>query len=499
MENLVAVKEQKKDIAVVDGVLTPKTFDEMWRVACLLAESGLMPRDYNKNPSAVMVAGQFGAQLGLSLMASIQNIAVVNGHPSIYGDSMLALVKGHGSLEVFVEIFDGQDDEYRAICIAKRKGVGYSYDPDDHINTMRKKGLFVNEFSVNDAKRAGVWGGTGDTEYKKKMSAWYKHPKRMLKMRARSFTLRDGWPDILKGMHSAEELVGEVVELKENASGSYEVKEEEKIDLGDKDTSLYTKNVDNVDGKDNVQKARNPPAYNGPPEGYNMDGSKKAPKSAEISENGAENSADTEELVEPDPDWDPKTQPLLSRYYPAKKAKIELVANELGISIMNMKPVEAHQAIIDAVSAEISEEASENSEVTAEISMRAQLFEALERDGVTDPDELSKINEYLQSNITNTNLDADDVIKLWLKDMRQFYIRFRSWRVLKEEAVPDLANDARAGLLEQAQMLQEEHPSEWIESKRDLAIPGVNVYGMDNSQLGAIIDLCKEKLNLGPF
>jgi hypothetical protein len=132
------------------------------------------------------------------------------------------------------------------VCIAKRKGVGGEYNPEDDLNTMRKKGLFVNEFSVADAKRAGVWGGTGSTPEKKKYSVWYKHPKRMLKMRARAFTLRDGWSDILKGMHSAEEMIGETITLKQNDMGGYEATADdtETIDLsGERDTSLYTKST----------------------------------------------------------------------------------------------------------------------------------------------------------------------------------------------------------------------------------------------------------------
>ena len=63
MENAPAVQEEtKKDIALVDGLFAPKTFDQMWKVACLFAKSGMMPKQYEEKPEAVMVAGQFGAQ-----------------------------------------------------------------------------------------------------------------------------------------------------------------------------------------------------------------------------------------------------------------------------------------------------------------------------------------------------------------------------------------------------------------------------------------------------
>jgi hypothetical protein len=42
---------------------------------------------------AVLIALQHGAELGLPKMASLQNIAVINGKPSVYGDALMALVQ----------------------------------------------------------------------------------------------------------------------------------------------------------------------------------------------------------------------------------------------------------------------------------------------------------------------------------------------------------------------------------------------------------------------
>jgi hypothetical protein len=54
----------------------------------------------------------------------------------------------------------------------------------------------VAKFSVEDAKRAGLWG---------KQGPWSAYPKRMMQMRARGFALRDAFPDVLKGLITAEE------------------------------------------------------------------------------------------------------------------------------------------------------------------------------------------------------------------------------------------------------------------------------------------------------
>jgi hypothetical protein len=53
-----------------------------------------------------------------------------------------------------------------------------------------------SRFSVEDAKRAGLWG---------KQGPWTAYPKRMLSMRARGFAIRDCFADVLKGLITAEE------------------------------------------------------------------------------------------------------------------------------------------------------------------------------------------------------------------------------------------------------------------------------------------------------
>jgi hypothetical protein len=54
----------------------------------------------------------------------------------------------------------------------------------------------ISKYSVEDAKRAGLWN---------KQGPWTQYPKRMLQMRARGFALRDAFPDVLKGLITVEE------------------------------------------------------------------------------------------------------------------------------------------------------------------------------------------------------------------------------------------------------------------------------------------------------
>jgi len=198
------------DIRIVDGQFCPESFKQAWYIAEVYAKSGMVPKAYTNNPAGILVATQLGAQLGMDTLTSLQNIASVNGMPTVWGDAQKALVMNSGSCEFFVEYFEGTfpKDDFRAICVAKRNGTGFKYDPDLSLDDLRKRGLFVNEYSVADAKKAGLWTKAG---------VWQTNPKRMLKMRARAFTLRDGWPDALKGLYSAEEMEGvddDVVDVK---------------------------------------------------------------------------------------------------------------------------------------------------------------------------------------------------------------------------------------------------------------------------------------------
>lgn len=157
---------------------TPKTIDEAWRLSQMIANSALAPKDYAGKPENVIVAMQMGAEVGLAPMAAIQNIAVINGRPSVWGDAALALVQASGLLEWIDEKVTPEG----AICRAKRKGW-----PE----------VIERTFSLADAKVAGLAG---------KQGPWTQYPKRMMQMRARSWVLRDGFADAMRGLLVAEEV-----------------------------------------------------------------------------------------------------------------------------------------------------------------------------------------------------------------------------------------------------------------------------------------------------
>jgi hypothetical protein len=157
------------------------TLDEAFRFAQYVVAAGFAPKGLEKAES-VLIAVQMGRELGLPPMAALQNIAIINGRPGVFGDAALALVRGSGLLVSYSQAWEGTGDARLAKVTARRKG-----DVADTVQT----------FSVQDAKKAGLWG---------KQGPWSQYPDRMLLFRARGFILRDMFGDVLKGFKTTEEL-----------------------------------------------------------------------------------------------------------------------------------------------------------------------------------------------------------------------------------------------------------------------------------------------------
>lgn len=168
-------------LTINNNQFAPATIDEAMRLSEMLSKSSMVPRAYQGKPEDILVATIWGREMGLATLQALQNIAVINGKPSVYGDAMMALVQASPVCEGIDEHIEGEGTANPvAVCIAKRKG----------------RNPVIARFSVEDAKRAGLWG---------KQGPWQAYPKRMLAMRARGFALRDAFPDVLKGLITAEE------------------------------------------------------------------------------------------------------------------------------------------------------------------------------------------------------------------------------------------------------------------------------------------------------
>ena len=177
--------EQKPQLPAIGGrpqAIIPTDLDSAYRLATAISKSGIAPTGMN-TPEQIMVAILHGAEIGLPPMASVQRIAVIGGRATLWGDAALGLIMASPAYEDHEESIEGEGDERTATCTFYRKG----------------KKPKTAKFSVADAKRARLWGKAGP---------WTTNPDRMQQMRARGFSSRDAFPDVLGGLYLQEEMEG---------------------------------------------------------------------------------------------------------------------------------------------------------------------------------------------------------------------------------------------------------------------------------------------------
>jgi hypothetical protein len=199
--------DMARSMVITGGRIEVKTLQDAYYLCKVLTYADMVPKDKKGSPEKCLAAYLYGQNVGLDLMTSIQSVAVIGNIPSVWGDAMIALVRDSGTLERFFEFeFPLEKAGAASICIAKRQNVGDALDLGKLRAAGRSwvelheiallAGWFSNIYTDADIEQANL---SGKDTYKG-------HRRRMRKMRARAFTLRDGWPDVLKGIHSREEF-----------------------------------------------------------------------------------------------------------------------------------------------------------------------------------------------------------------------------------------------------------------------------------------------------
>ena len=172
----------------VPEFMVPKSIAEVRELARLIGLAEWAPDSYrdldgNYVQQKIELAIMHGATVGLGPIAAVQSIAVIDGMPTIWGDGALSIVERSGLLEDMLEEYQSDPEEgLAAICTMRRR---------------RRPTPIQNRFSMAMAEQA---------QLTRKEGPWQSYPQRMLKMRARSWTIRDGFADVLRGLHIREEV-----------------------------------------------------------------------------------------------------------------------------------------------------------------------------------------------------------------------------------------------------------------------------------------------------
>ena len=185
MDNTLVETENKAEVApLVAGAKGMRlvSLDDYWRFAGMVLKGGMATK--SDTQASIVIKLQMGAEVGLTPMQAIQNVAVINGRPSLWGDALLGVCQGSPVFDhaVFKEEAFGEPGtpEYGWRCTVCRRGG----QPITRVFTRAM------------AKDANLLGKSGP---------WSQYTDRMLQMRARGFALRDGFADVLKGLCSVEE------------------------------------------------------------------------------------------------------------------------------------------------------------------------------------------------------------------------------------------------------------------------------------------------------
>lgn len=147
-------------------------------IAETLVKSGVLPA-HIKSPQAAVAIIQQGLELGIAPMTALRGMFVIHGKVGLYSDLMLGLIYrdiGDNAIRV-VETTSAQ-------CTVAYQRPGW-----DRPATLT--------FTMDDAERAGL---------SKDNPAWKKYPAQMLRARAISAAARLGFPDLMSGMYTPEEL-----------------------------------------------------------------------------------------------------------------------------------------------------------------------------------------------------------------------------------------------------------------------------------------------------
>lgn len=201
---LATVEPPKFEAGGALNAMIPQNPQEYARMAGLLIDAGLIPASYDSKAQGDQWVREVRAKLIIGLMKSVEigvppitglnGIMIVNNRPSVWGDLAVSLVQRSGQLA-----------NQQAMPIGHEPAPGTALSDWDasfgwRVSYWRKgqDSAYVGEFTVGDAKRAGLWENTSK-------KPWIYYPKDMLFNRARAKALRAGFADALHGMGIVEE------------------------------------------------------------------------------------------------------------------------------------------------------------------------------------------------------------------------------------------------------------------------------------------------------
>lgn len=174
----------------------PATLDGSVRFAQLLADADLLPRQFIGKPANVLYAIEYGRTLGITPVAAITGIHVIEGKPSASSGLIGGLVRQAGH-KLRVKS-DGKS--WATAQIVRADDPDFTYECTWDLERAAQAGLC-------EIKNGKAWA----RDRNGKPATWEKYTAAMLKARAITEVARDACEDVLFGLHYTPEELGAVV------------------------------------------------------------------------------------------------------------------------------------------------------------------------------------------------------------------------------------------------------------------------------------------------
>lgn len=162
-----------------------RAFDQVARVAAMLAKCSIVPQAYQGKPEDCFIAVEMAARMNTSPLFIMQNLYVVKGKPSWAGQACMAMINACGKFRNVKHVYTGTKGTDTRGCYMTAVRIA--------------DGETVNgtEVTMKMAKDEG-WIAN---------SKWRNMPEQMLGYRAASFFARMYCPEALMGLQTYEEVI----------------------------------------------------------------------------------------------------------------------------------------------------------------------------------------------------------------------------------------------------------------------------------------------------
>ncbi|MFI6443787.1 hypothetical protein [Kitasatospora sp. NPDC050543] len=168
---------------------------DLVRYAEHLAKADLLPKQFTNRPANVLYAIEYGRTLGITPIAALTGIHVIEGKPSASSGLIGALVR-HAGHKLRVK----GDDRQAVAQIVRADDPDWTYEVTWTLERAAQAGLCQIKNGKPHAR-----------DYKDRPTAWEKYPAAMLKARAITEVARDACEDVLFGLHYTPEELGAYV------------------------------------------------------------------------------------------------------------------------------------------------------------------------------------------------------------------------------------------------------------------------------------------------